>query len=79
MTEQRSPEEKDRLLTAVRDLAGEECAGCGGRKQKKHSFCRRCYYKLPVNLRRSLYTPIGGGYEDVYESAKELLRWEVGR
>ena len=55
-----------------KELAGEECA-CGNRKSGGHSFCRRCYFALPGDMRRDLYQKIGNGYEKAYGEAHTWL------
>lgn len=58
---------------AIRDLIGTECKGRGGKKTSRMSHCSRCYFKLPVQLRRDLYKLVGDGYEEAYAKSLELL------
>lgn len=59
---------------AIRDLAGTECKGCGGKKKSRMSHCLRCYFALPVSLRRELYRLVGDGYEEAYARSLTFLR-----
>jgi hypothetical protein len=60
---------------ALEELMGVECKGCSGSKPSGMSHCRRCYFKLPKELRSRLYARIGQGYEAAYgESLKVLGR-----
>lgn len=36
--------------------------------------CSKCYFKLPIPLRSSLYQPFGSGYEEAYEKSLTHLR-----
>ena len=58
---------------ALRELASDECAVCQNRKNPKQSFCVRCYYDLPYEMRAELYRRFGGGYEEAYDAAKSFL------
>lgn len=63
--------EKD-LEFYLKELAGEECA-CGNQKSSGHSVCMRCYFALPGDMRKALYSRIGNGYEEAYEEAHSWL------
>jgi len=56
----------------VQELRGNECA-CGQIKSPGHSFCHRCYFQLPLEMKQSLYSKMGQGYEEVYEAAVKYL------
>ena len=58
--------------TLVSELAGEICR-CGGKKQPKKTFCAKCYYRLPKELRGRLYQRMGDGYEVAYGQAVKYL------
>ena len=49
----------------TRELIGTACR-CGNLKQPKQTFCRKCYYSLPEEMRRALYQRMGEGYEEAY-------------
>lgn len=67
------PDEKpNERKRAVDELRSNECR-CGRKKQPGRSFCYRCYYALPGEMRRALYRPIGKGYEAAYEAACRFL------
>jgi hypothetical protein len=58
--------------TLVRELAGPVCR-CGRPKSARRTFCSRCYYRLPPQLRSALYRRIGEGYEEAYAAAVAAL------
>jgi hypothetical protein len=72
-----APHNKSLTEIAWDDLASEICGHCGRKKQKRQSFCRRCYFALPEGLRRQLYTPFSGGYAEIYDEAKTYLQCET--
>lgn len=57
---------------AVRELQGTTCR-CGKPKAAWRSFCRACYFRLPLPTRRGLYTHVRDGYTARYEGAIALL------
>jgi hypothetical protein len=61
---------------AYREL-GEEVCWCGEKKNKGKSFCRRCYFSLPVKMQIALYC--AEGYANTYDDAKEWLRINTDR
>jgi hypothetical protein len=61
-------------MTILQDFAGKLCSGCGSSKIPNHSFCRQCYMRLPLSMRKTLYARFGEGYEEAFEAARELLR-----
>lgn len=56
----------------VRELVGTTCR-CGRSKIEKRTFCATCYWSLPKDVRKRLYSRIGEGYEEAYAEAAELL------
>ena len=56
----------------VDGLNSEECA-CGRAKKPGYSFCLWCYRRLPRDMQRDLYEPLGQGYERAYEAAVKWL------
>jgi ribosomal protein L40E len=59
--------------TALEDLLGTTCKGCGGTKPSRMSHCRKCYFSLPKAMRRALYRRIGEGYEAAYTESLQHL------
>lgn len=59
---------------ALRELNEIVCAGCGKAKGHGRSFCQKCYFKLPPNMRQALYKSFGSGYSSAYDAAKEWLK-----
>lgn len=59
---------------ALSDFCGTVCVHCKGTKKRGQSFCQRCYYSLPPNMRQALYRRFGSGYEEAYDAAKDWLR-----
>jgi predicted amidophosphoribosyltransferase len=57
---------------AFRELAEMTCAHCGKRKERGQSFCRVCYFHLPPDMRRKLYSR--DEYPNNYDDAKQYLR-----
>ena len=67
--------EKD-LAWYMEELNSNGCA-CDRPKQPQHSFCTRCFAKLPPEMRRNIYRALGHGYEDAYEAAHKYLEENV--
>ena len=63
------PRDRRRMMS---ELRGQRCR-CGSRKKNGHTFCFRCYRRLPPGNRQALYYPFGEGYEEAYAEAVELL------
>ena len=57
----------------LNSLFSNECAGCGGKKSPKKSFCYSCYKKLPHDLQVDLYMRMGDGYEEAYDAGVKWL------
>lgn len=66
------PLTREQRLDALRALSRPRCR-CGRAKHSKQCFCRQCYYGLPKELRNKLYKPFGGGYEEAYWEAAEII------
>jgi hypothetical protein len=72
------PELSESLVgTALRALESVSCF-CGQTKQRRRSFCSRCYFALPHVMRAALYRTFGDGYAQEYDAAKDYLRIEAG-
>ena len=61
----------DRLFY-IDALKSEECI-CGKAKSRGKSFCWKCFKSLPGYLKQDLYSPVGQGYEEAYDSAVMIL------
>ena len=64
---------------SLRDIARDsldstECPHCHNSKESGQSFCRRCYFALPKNLRMALYKTFSEGYVDHWDEAREWLK-----
>lgn len=57
-------------------LASEECL-CDQTKERGKAFCYRCYRELPTAMQRSLYRPLGLGFEAAYEEAVTWLQAHI--
>lgn len=55
------------------ELSRDTC-DCGAGKERNQTFCKRCYFKLPWEMRPRLYKKMGHGYEEAVDEAKEVLR-----
>lgn len=67
----------DRLFL-LEELRGPKCR-CGAEKKPKLTFCRTCYFLLPISMRQALYNRFGEGYELAYLRAVEFLTRGTGR
>jgi hypothetical protein len=61
---------------ALREFESTTCAICRKAKKARQSFCVRCYFNLPAEMKTDLYKRFGQGYEDAYHSAKDYLLGE---
>ena len=63
---------------ALREFESTNCPveGCGAAKARGQSFCSRCYFSLPKEMRDALYQRFGSGYEEAHEDAREFLEQE---
>jgi len=61
---------------ALREFADSICTVCRSPKKPKQSFCLKCYYALPEEMRKALYRRFGSGYEEAYDDAKDWLKQE---
>jgi len=70
----------ERSLTqiAIDELGSTVCL-CGGPKERKKSFCVRCYFELPMELRRAMFKTFSEGYAEAYDEAKDFLRIHTSR
>lgn len=59
--------------TAVTSLRSTVCPHCGGGKKARQTLCGRAYFKLPLSLRKALYSPVGSGYEQAIAKALDYL------
>ena len=59
------------------ELTSQTCR-CGKVKQKRQTFCKTCYFRIPHTLRDKLYKPMGGGYEEAHAEACNFLD-SIGR
>jgi hypothetical protein len=46
---------------------------CGRSKRKLRSFCRKCYLRLPLKLRKNLYTRTSEAYDIAFQHAQQYL------
>lgn len=46
---------------------------CGKKKLPRRSFCPKCFYQIPPDMKTALYKPFGQGYEQAYERALTYL------
>lgn len=67
-----SPLSRSLNQIALDDLHSTICA-CGQNKASMQSFCRRCYFALPTEMRKRLYT-LMPEYAGIYDEAKDWLR-----
>ena len=54
------------------ELSAATCR-CGLSKARAITFCARCYFRLPKDIRRKLYRLMGQGYEEARQAAEEYL------
>jgi ribosomal protein L40E len=50
------------------------CAACNGKKQSRRSHCRKCYYKLPPEMRTALYRRFNEGYQEAFLASLKQLQ-----
>lgn len=53
---------------------GQNCPGCGGRKNRANAFCVSCFRSLPYKMRQDLYKRFGSGFEEAFETALAHLK-----
>lgn len=58
---------------AWRDFRSERCI-CGRHKGPCLPFCRACWKRLPVEMRKTIWAPGVGKYVESYRRAVEWLR-----
>ena len=66
-----TPSKNDRMFY-LETLKSTECQ-CEGEKKRGRAVCFSCWRRLPENLQRALYRPIGRGFEAAYEAAYRHL------
>jgi len=54
-------------------LTSEECPYCDRDKKRGYVFCYNCYFSLPEDMRKDLYLPMGGGFEEAVDDAVGYL------
>lgn len=65
------------VAQAYRELGETKCAACGKSKEPKKSFCASCYFSLPKQMQKSLYSVQPSQYASNYDAAKDWLRLEL--
>lgn len=58
----------------IKSLMSEVCPACDKAKQKRKTFCNKCYFKLPKDQRTALYNRVGDGYEEAFADALKTLK-----
>lgn len=58
----------------IESLRSTVCPGCDSDKPEGKSFCRRCYFSLPKQLRSDLYRRYGQGYQQAFIDAMAQLK-----
>jgi hypothetical protein len=53
---------------------GNSCAGCNAEKEPGKLVCRRCYFRLPENLRKGLWLRPNRGLTQAANRAIEWLK-----
>lgn len=56
----------------IQTLTSNGCR-CGRTKQRGRALCAICFFKLPNDIKTSLYKPLGEGFEEAYEEALSFL------
>ena len=67
---ERELSDRRRFYMAV--LSGEQCQ-CEHWKRRGMALCHRYYKRLPAEMQRALYRPIGAGFEAAYDEAVEFF------
>lgn len=67
-----SDEDRTVLTARLEELHGRVCR-CGTAKTPDQTFCRDCYFRLPMPMRRALYLLILDGYIEAYDDAVTFL------
>lgn len=57
----------------IASLDSHKCPACNSGKASMRTFCPGCYYKLPEEMRKALFRPLGRGYEQAIERALNHL------
>ena len=53
-------------------LTGAKCR-CGAKKRGGRALCDRCFTKLPVKMKLSLFKRSGKGFEEAFETVEKFL------
>lgn len=61
----------------LESLGSRRCPACGGSKQRKNTFCAKCYYRLPGGVRASLYRGFRNGYGEAVTAAMQQFGTSV--
>lgn len=56
----------------INQLKSDECI-CERPKKPRFAFCFNCYRRLPADMQRALYRPVGGWFEQAYDEAYRYL------
>lgn len=56
------------------DILNDERCVCGRHKKLRDAFCKDDFFGLPYELRRSLYSRVGQGFEEAYSAAKDIIK-----
>lgn len=58
----------------VESLASATCPCCKASKKDGHTFCNRCYWRLPRDHQVAIYRRLGDGYIEAVDAAMEYLK-----
>jgi len=50
---------------------------CGNHKGNRTAFCHKDYFELPYQLRQSLYSRVGQGFEEAYSAARDIIQMKL--
>lgn len=53
----------------IDSLRSRTCPACGVRKASRQTVCRGCWRRLPGHIAKTLYAPLGQGYEQAVHTA----------
>ncbi len=70
--EKRKNQKADDRLFYIGVLTSEQCQ-CERIKKQGRALCFGCFIKLPGDLARALYRPIGAGFEAAYDDCCRYL------
>lgn len=52
---------------------------CGNHKGDRTAFCHKDYFELPYQLRQSLYSRVGQGFEEAYSAARDIVEMKIAK